>query len=173
MTRLRNNQGISLIEVLVVIFTFGIIASIALPNILAYLPNLQLRQASRDFFIDMQEAKSLAIKSNAPTGVTITTVACPGLPNSIPSPGGTYTLFTDDGSGGVTSGDGLQTGTEQTIRTINLPSRVALCNGAIQLGATSFLPSGSSIAPGTVTFTNTQNNTSSVTMTISGNIRQN
>jgi hypothetical protein len=36
-----------------------------------------------------------------------------------------YTVFLDDGSGGVTAGDGKQEGTEPTIKTVSLPNNVS------------------------------------------------
>ncbi|WP_051309442.1 GspH/FimT family pseudopilin [Desulfogranum japonicum] len=172
MIRLKTEHGFTLVEVLTVMVIIAILSAIATPAFFSWLPNLRLRQASRGFFLDMQEAKSLAIKNNTPIGITVTTVSCPGLPN-IPSPGGSYTLFTDDGAGGGAAGDGIRAPGEAVIRTTQMPTDVALCNGAAQMASTSFLPTGSPIAFGTVTLNNSQANTSTITLSLSGNIRQN
>jgi type IV fimbrial biogenesis protein FimT len=59
-----KKSGFSLIELLVVIVIFTILAAIAIPAFSNWMPSYRLRQAARDVYSNLQRAKVNAIKSN-------------------------------------------------------------------------------------------------------------
>jgi len=61
---MNNKHGFSLIELVVVLVIIGIMAAIAVPNIIAWLPNMRLKAAARDLYSAAMKAKGEAIKRN-------------------------------------------------------------------------------------------------------------
>lgn len=62
---LRFNQaGFSLLELMIVLGLLSIMAAIAIPSFLDWLPRYRLKSAARDLYSNMQKARIKAIKSN-------------------------------------------------------------------------------------------------------------
>ena len=61
----KRTSGFTMIEVLVVIVILAILASLAIPGFTRWLPNYRLKGATRDFYSNIQLAKSLAIRDRA------------------------------------------------------------------------------------------------------------
>lgn len=61
----KGASGFTMIEVLVVIVILAILMAIAIPGFARWLPNYRLKGAARDFYSNVQLAKSLAIKDRA------------------------------------------------------------------------------------------------------------
>jgi type IV fimbrial biogenesis protein FimT len=72
--RQEITSGFTLIELIVTIGLFGILATIMVPAFFAWRPNYELRRAARDLYANMQLAKIEAIKTNQPITVTFSTV---------------------------------------------------------------------------------------------------
>lgn len=106
--RLKNKHGFTLIELMVVIAVIGIMAAIAVPNFLNWLPNMRLKAAARDLYSDIQRIKGEAVKRNTCVSLLFNTVV-------FPSTGGGYIGFIDDGIGGGTACNGAQDGGEMIL----------------------------------------------------------
>jgi len=80
----KGNQGFTMIEVLIVIVILAILMSIAIPGFSRWLPNYRLKGATRDFYSNIQLAKSLAIRDRANSVISFSgnayTVARDGTP---------------------------------------------------------------------------------------------
>lgn len=67
--RLDNKHGFTLMELMVVIAIIGIMAAIAIPNFLNWLPNMRLKAAARDLYSNMQRTRMMAVKTNKKTAI--------------------------------------------------------------------------------------------------------
>ena len=166
-------KGFTLTEILIVIAIISILSAVAVPNFLSWRPNMQLKAAARDLHSGLQNAKIEAIKRNADAVVSLTPVACPGFPNptAIPSPGGGYQIFIDDGAGGGTAGNRLRDGGEQIVANVTMPLDVGFCSETFPGNTTGFSPKGLPLSIGTFTLNNINRRSYSITITISGGIR--
>ena len=61
---IKNEQGFSFAELMVVIAIVGILSAIALPSFLSSLPEKRLKNAARNLYVDLQKARLLAVKEN-------------------------------------------------------------------------------------------------------------
>ncbi len=64
MTRLKNTDGFSFIELMTVIGIIGIMSAIALPYYFAGQPQRRLKAAARDLYGAVQQARLLAVKNS-------------------------------------------------------------------------------------------------------------
>ncbi len=85
--------GFQLLELLVTLVVAGIIAAIAIPNFLNWLPDIRLKSAARDLFSHMQSARMEAIKENKNIRIQFDNSVSPGFyyfdldEDGIPDPG--------------------------------------------------------------------------------------
>lgn len=178
---MHNTKGFSLIEVIIVLVVIGILAAIATPAIMEWMPNIRFRGASQDLFGHMQLAKMEAIKRSANVVVIFTPVACPGLPNAVPAAGGSYTIFVDDGGGTPgtpgNAGNNVQNAGEATLVQQTMPANVALCAQTFPGAWSGFQRNGLAIAGqanapnNTVTVNNDRGRSATLTLTPAGGIR--
>lgn len=89
---LRKNNGVTLLEVSVTVAVISVLAAVAVPNILAWLPGYHLRVTARDMVSLIRRAKLTAVKSNTSVSVFFDSHA--------------HSFFIDnDHSGDLTPGD--------------------------------------------------------------------
>jgi prepilin-type N-terminal cleavage/methylation domain-containing protein len=67
--RCRDGAGFSLLEVIIVVGIFSVVASIGALSVRGWLPNIRLRAAARDLYGNMQSARLMALKNNTPIGL--------------------------------------------------------------------------------------------------------
>lgn len=60
-----DNKGFTLAELMVVVAIAGVMATIAIPSYISYLPHLRLNAATRDLISDLRLARQLAVSKNA------------------------------------------------------------------------------------------------------------
>jgi type IV fimbrial biogenesis protein FimT len=65
-----KNSGFTLMELMVTIAVIAILASLAVPNIIGWLPNYRLRSGAEDIQSTLQLARITAIKRNATATVS-------------------------------------------------------------------------------------------------------
>lgn len=71
--RINDKNGLTLIELVIVLLIMGIMAAIAAPSFLSLRPNMHLKAAARDLYSNMQKARIEAVKTNRNTAIIFDT----------------------------------------------------------------------------------------------------
>ena len=99
----KRELGFTMIEVMIVVAVFSVMAAIAIPGFSTWLPNYRLKSAARDLYSNMQLAKMGAVRNNGNWAIVFSAGS-----NS-------YRVCSDDG------GDGDWTDGDETVeKTVNL-----------------------------------------------------
>ncbi len=109
----RKNSGFTLLELMMVIGIMAVLATIAIPNFIGWLPKYRLESAARKIFTIVQQAKFRAVKENANVVVTFDPAK------------DSYMAFVDNGSG-TNAENMIQDTDETTIFSGSMPGRVDL-----------------------------------------------
>jgi type IV fimbrial biogenesis protein FimT len=164
MKKPTNISGFSLVELMVVIGVIALMAAIATPSLLNWLPNVRFRDASRGMLVDVQLAKMTAIQRNA------------NVVAAFLADGSGYTIFVDDGNGAAVANNDTWEAGEQIIRTITMPANVVLSNNPpagpfAAVPALVFRPTGLPAGSAAVNVFNNQSNHNAVlTVSVAGSI---
>ena len=70
---MRNNSGVTVIEMMVVIGIVAILATVAVPGFIGWVPNYRLRSGAEDIHSTLQLARLTAIKRNKTAIVSFNT----------------------------------------------------------------------------------------------------
>ncbi len=89
---MRKNSGFTMTELMVTIAVVAILASLAIPNFIAWLPNYRLQSGAEEIQSTLQLARITAIKENAAVKVTFNT-AKETYQASVRDPGGKSEFF--------------------------------------------------------------------------------
>lgn len=121
----HNNSAFTLMEVMIVVAIIGIVVSLAVPNVIAWLPKYRLKNATRDMVSFMRSVKIEAVKTNTSQEIIFDNSISPGFYYLDSDRNGAYDLgerrvnFADYNSGvGFGSGNATNqwgTGTTPTI----------------------------------------------------------
>lgn len=166
----ERNAGFTLAELMVTIGLLAILAGIAVPGFIRWIPNYRLRSAARDLLSSFQLAKVAAIKSgwngavtfNQPVdGVTYGYVVFEDADDDLEYDSTEKVIRKVEWSGyeGVTVTDNTL-----TLNNDNLPAIAFRSNGIPRNNAGGF-------GAGTVTLTNPNGRTTKVIVSAAGNIR--
>lgn len=156
---LPNQNGFTLVEIMVTLGVLAIAATLVSPAIMQMAPNMRLRTATNELHADLMRAKSRAVRDNRNIGFSVTTVNCatPGV-FAPGGNGGAYRIFVDDGAGNplLARNNTYDAGEEILVDfndgdapdlIENLPESVALCPPTIPpaiapIATTGFTTSG-------------------------------
>lgn len=77
MARSSLQQGMTLVEVMIVLVVIALMALFAAPDLISWKPRMALKRAGDTLFSDLQMAKTLAVKKNVDVEFTFTVAASP------------------------------------------------------------------------------------------------
>ena len=140
-----NNEGVTLIELAVVLVIIAIMVGLLAPNIGTWLPNYRLRSATRDIVSTMRTAQMRAVSNNIQYRVNFNSAEV-GAANS-------YVLQRD--SAGVFINDGAVQA---------LPTGITISSNLFPAGRAVFNTNSTSSA-GSITLQNTKGSTRMITLT--------
>ena len=110
---MRNESGLTLFELMVVVGIMAILASVAVPGYLGWLPKYRMRSAADDVLSTLQHAKLRAVRENDVVRVTF------DFAND------RYLSFVDNGAG-ANADNGTQEADEATIKNGRMPAGIDL-----------------------------------------------
>lgn len=127
---IRENSGVSIIEVMVVIAMIAILGAIAIPGYIGWLPKYRLSTSARDVLSDLEFARGSAIKANASVVFEFNTDS------------ESYNIWIDNGALGNRDNWNLD-GDERSIRSRQMPagvdiSAVSFTNARVRFNGNGF-----------------------------------
>jgi prepilin-type N-terminal cleavage/methylation domain-containing protein len=156
---MRKDSGFSLMELMTAIAILAILAAIAIPGYIGWLPNYRLRSVARDLQSTMQLARLRAVRENADVAVSFDTV------------NDDYEAFVDNGEGGGTAGNGVRDGSERIITNGEMLAGVDMYQTTFGAAQPQFNSRGLPNGSGDVYMTNSQNRFMGIRLSIAGNSR--
>jgi prepilin-type N-terminal cleavage/methylation domain-containing protein len=140
---MRNDSGFTLFELMVVVGIMAILASVAIPGFIGWLPKYRMRSAADDVLSTLQQAKLRAVRENAIVSVRFF------FPDN-----DRYISFVDNGAN---PGDKWPQGDETTVKSGRMPAGIDLQSaafGALAEPVVQFFPRGFPNAGGNIVVAN-------------------
>ena len=149
----KSQNGFTLLEIILAVFIMGIVAAIAIPAFLGFLPGMRLKGASRQVMGDLMDARMEAVKQNNPFRILV-------LDDH------RYKILDDDNHNGSED-----TGTE-TSKTIDIQEnyRDVTFNYAGSPPTITFGPKGTATELNTITVRNSSGS-KSVSVSVAGRVK--
>ncbi len=120
---MKRQRGFSLVELVITIAVFAILAALAAPNVVAWVTNAKVGGAARELLSALQDARLEAIKANADVGVELRTFANGDTKDS-------YSTFIDDNPrNGVYDSGETASGSRQLAKVIKIESSLNPTSG--------------------------------------------
>ena len=151
---MRNDSGFTLFELMVVVGIIAILASIAIPGFLGWLPKYRMRSAADDVLSTLQLAKLRAVRENDIVSVTFDTA------------NDSYLVFLDNGAG-ADAGNGSQEAGEATVKSGRMPAGIDLQSTGFPLDVVRFTRRGFPDASGNIVVAN-GTGTRNINLTLGG-----
>ena len=152
---MRNSSGFTLLELMVAIAIFTIVAAVAIPNYLGWLPKRHLQSSAVDVQGAIVLAKLTAIRENSDVVLTFDPA------------NERYLVFID------TDEDGSQDGGERTVRNQGMSTDIDLNNTTIPGHKLTFNSRGLADNSGDITLINKHGENRTINVTITGMSRIN
>ena len=135
---LSSKQGVTLVELVVVMSIIGIIALFGVPEIMRFVSDSKARSCATDLIQNMKIAKSMALKENRPYLITFDTANKrymigfdgDGDNDLITLNSDTFGICKDTDSDRLPEGDVLVNGVPDCVKVVNLSS----CGSSIDFG---------------------------------------
>ncbi|MBT3367977.1 MAG: prepilin-type N-terminal cleavage/methylation domain-containing protein [Nitrospina sp.] len=156
---MKRNAGFTLMEMMIVVAVFGIIAAVAIPAFMSLLPGMRLNGSARDIFMVMSQTRMQAVSKN-----TIGVVKFNPSNNS-------FTAWLDDGPAG---NNWALDSTDTLIKSGSTETGVSISNTTIPYHTFGYnsrgLPAGT---PGAydITLTNSKGETQKVEVNAFGTVK--
>lgn len=136
----KDQRGITLMELMIVVVTIGIMAAMATPRFLDYIPKLKTKAAVREVVSQMRLARSAAIAEKSPIGIYFNAYE------------GEYIVFADT----VDVGSHLYDEADPLIRSNEFPPEIELGYATFSDNVVIFDADGSASTSGSITFLSRQ-----------------
>lgn len=157
---MKKNAGFTLVEMLIVIAIIAILAAVAIPGYMAYIPKYRLSGAAQELQGDIQMAKLQALKNGTIVSIRVNVVT------------DSYEMFFDNGVGANT-GNGTRDGDEESIKIVAMTSGIDITGTTFANNAIRFNSRGlpRAFAGGTVAIQNENGQMKSVELDPAGSAR--
>jgi type IV fimbrial biogenesis protein FimT len=150
---MRSDSGITIFELTAVIGIMAILAGVAIPSFLGWLPNYRMRSAADEVLSTLQHAKLRAVRENNIVRVNF------DFAND------SYLAFVDNGAGG-NADNGTQEADELTVKNGRMPAGIDLQNSGLG-GVVRFTRRGFPNVGGNIVITN-GTRTRTINLTLGG-----